>query len=191
MSEPARARRPGGRSAAVAHAVYTAVGQLVGEGRRSEMTVPLVAERAGVNPTSIYRRWGSIQALLEQVAVAALTRDESLPDTGSVEGDLRAWAQAIADDIFRPERIAYLRAMTSARDGLIDHCPCTEQRVAQATDLVARAAGRGEHAPTPQQVLDHVISPLYYRAVFGLATDGAHVRRLVDDVLGMRVTAAM
>ena len=34
------------------------------------MTIPEVAELAGVNPTSIYRRWGTIDALLGEVAVA-------------------------------------------------------------------------------------------------------------------------
>merc|ERR1711969_233232 len=45
------------------------------------MTIPEVAELAEVNPTSIYRRWGSIEALLGEVAVAALTQGEPLPDT--------------------------------------------------------------------------------------------------------------
>lgn len=182
-----RASRPGGRSAAVAHAVYTAVGQLVGEGHRLDMTVPQIAERAGVNPTSVYRRWGSVEALLEHVAVAALTRDEPLPDTGDIAEDLRVWGRAIADDVFRPERMAYLRAMTSARQGLVESCPCTDHRITQARALVRRAEERGQAAPTPQQIMDHLISPLYYRAVFGLAVDGGYVARLVDDVLALAV----
>jgi AcrR family transcriptional regulator len=180
-----RARRPGGRSAAVRNAVYTAVGQLVGEGRREGMTIPQVAERAGVNPTSIYRRWGSIDALLAQVAVATLTGDEPLPDTGTIAGDLRAWARVIAADIARPERTAYLRAMISARTELVAPCPCTQQRAEQAESMLARARERGESGPTTAQVLDHVIAPLYHHVAFGLPVDEPYADALVRDVLAL------
>ena len=60
--------RPGGRSAKVRDAVYTAVGQLMGEG--AAVTVPAVAQRAGVNATSVYRRWGDIETLLEEARKA-------------------------------------------------------------------------------------------------------------------------
>lgn len=181
----ARARRPGGRSARVRDAVYTAVGQLVGEGQRDTMTIPQVAERAGVNPTSIYRRWGSIEALLEEVAVAALTQDEPLPDTGTIAGDLQAWAAIIADDIGRPARIVYLRAMVSARSVLVDSCPCWDLRIRQAEQMIERARRRGERAPTPRQVVDHVIAPLYHHAVFGLAVSRDYAAALVADVFAM------
>jgi AcrR family transcriptional regulator len=178
-------RRPGGRSARVRDAVYTAVGHLVGEGQRDTMTIPQVAERAGVNPTSIYRRWGNIEALLEEVAVAALTQDEPLPDTGTITGDLRAWAAIIAADIARPKRVIYLRAMVAARGVLVDSCPCTELRARQAGQMIERARQRGERTPTPRQVVDHIIAPLYHRAVFGLAAGPDYAATLVGDVFAM------
>jgi AcrR family transcriptional regulator len=174
----------------VRDAVYTAVGQLVGQGHRDDMTVPQVAERAGVNPTSIYRRWGSIDALLEEVAVAALTRDEPLPDTGSIAEDLRAWARVIATDITRPERTAYLRAMISARTGTVDHCPCWDQRAEQAGLMIERARQRGERTPTPAQVLTHVVAPLYHHVVFGLAADADYADALVSDTLALAAPPA-
>jgi AcrR family transcriptional regulator len=178
-------RRPGGRSARVRDAVYTAVGQLVGEGQRDTMTIPQVAERAGVNPTSIYRRWGNIEALLEEVAVAALTQDEPLPDTGTITGDLQAWAAIIAADIARPKRVIYLRAMVAARGVLIEACPCTELRTRQAGQMIERARQRGERTPTSRQVVDHIIAPLYHHAVFGLAAGPEYAATLVDDVFAM------
>jgi AcrR family transcriptional regulator len=179
-------RRPGGRSARVRDAVYTAVGQLVGEGQRDTMTIPQVAERAGVNPTSIYRRWGSIESLLEEVAVAALTRDEPLPDTGSIETDIRTWAVIIAEDIGRPARIIYLRAMAAARGALVEACPCWDLRARQAEQIIERARQRGERTPTARQVVDHVIAPLYHHAIFGLSGGADYAATLVTDVLAMR-----
>ena len=166
-------------------AIHTAVGQLVGEGA-DKISFPVIADRAGVNPTTLYRRWDDVDALLEEVAVASLTRDgRSLPDTGAVETDLRAWAEIIAHDITRPERTRYLRAMVSARVELVSSCAVTDARVRQAEELVQRAVDRGEATPTAGQILDHVIAPLYYRVVFGLPVDDSDVRRLVRDVFAM------
>lgn len=168
-------------------AVHTAVGELMATRRPDDVTIPMVAERAGVNPTSIYRRWGDIDALLEEVAVAAFTReDEVLPDTGSLEGDLRDWARVIAEDIVRPHRARYLRAMIAARDGVLqDGCPCWTARREQLAEMISRARARDERAPSVEQVLDHVIAPLYHHVVFAMPVDGAYAERLVGDVLSM------
>ncbi|HEX4832449.1 MAG TPA: TetR/AcrR family transcriptional regulator [Trebonia sp.] len=182
---PAAGRRPGGRSARVRDAVYSAVGQLVGEGHRDTMTIPQVAERAGVNPTSIYRRWGGIEALLEEVAVSALSQGEPLPDTGTIAGDLRAWAEIIAEDIQRPQRLTYLRALAYSREGLVASCPCWDLRVGQAAAITGRARERDERVPAVRQVLDHVIAPLYHHAVFGLIGGREYAMTLVDDLLAM------
>lgn len=186
---PAPRSRPGGRSARVRDAVFRAVGTLVAEGHRETMTIPQVAATAGVNATSIYRRWGSVENLLEEVAVAALTNDEPLPDTGSLTGDLAEWAGIIATDIGRPHRRSYLRAMVAARDGIVDACPCWDIRSAQADEMIRRARGRGEPAPQTRQVLDHIIAPLYHHAVFGLPLDADYASTLVDDVLSMSEVA--
>ncbi|NMO03424.1 TetR/AcrR family transcriptional regulator [Gordonia sp. TBRC 11910] len=178
-------KRPGGRSARVRDTVYRAVGTLVSEGHRETMTIPQVAEAAGVNATSIYRRWGTIDVLLEEVAVAALTRDEPLPDTGTLVGDLSEWAAIIAADITQPHRRSYLRAMVAARDGIVEGCPCWAIRTTQAAEMIDRAEQRGEATPQVRQVLDHVIAPLYHHAVFGLPIDEAYARLLVSDVLTM------
>lgn len=181
-------RRPGGRSARVQDAVHSAVGELMATRRPDQITIPMVAESAGVNATSVYRRWGGIEALLEEVAVAAFTReDEQLPDTGSLAGDLREWARVIAEDIVRPHRTRYLRAMTSARDGVLaDECPCWAARREQAAEMIARGHARGEQSPSVRQVLEHVIAPLYHHVVFAMPVDAAYAEALVDDVLSMR-----
>ena len=178
-------KRPGGRSARVQSAVFTAVGQLVGSGERETMTIPQVAELAGVNPTSIYRRWGTIGDLLEEVAVAALTQGEELPDHGTFTDDLADWSRIIAADISRPKRRAYLRAMTSARDGIVEVCPCWEIRREQATEMIDRATARGESAPSVPQVLNHIIAPLYHHAVFALPIDDDYATDLAADVMAM------
>jgi AcrR family transcriptional regulator len=166
-------------------AIYTAVGELVGESA-DKINFPAIATRAGVNPTTLYRRWDDVEALLEEVAVAALTREgESLPDTGSIEKDLIEWAEVIARDITRPQRVRYLRAMVSARVEIVSNCAVTDARRLQAEELVQRAIDRGETTPTVSQILDHVIAPLYYQVVFALPLDDMYPRKLLRDVFAM------
>lgn len=185
VSDAAPTSRPGGRAERVLTAIYTAVGELVGEGA-GKLSFPVVAERAGINPTTLYRRWASIDALLEEVAVAALTRDgEAVPDTGSLERDLTEWARVIAADITRPERTRYLRATVAARVAAVSSCPVFEMRREQAALMVRRAGDRGEAAPTVEQILDHVVAPLHHRVAFALPVDDAYAPRLVSDVLAM------
>ncbi|MCY1693726.1 TetR/AcrR family transcriptional regulator [Curtobacterium sp. SL109] len=185
MSSAGVSRRPGGRSSRVQTAIFTAVGELMGEGVE-KVTFPVIAERAGVNPTTLYRRWGDVNALLEDVAVAVLTRQgDAAPDTGSLESDLLQWSTVIAEDITRPERARYLRAMVAARVEIVSHCAITDTRREQAAEMVRRAAERGEPVPSVQQVLDHVVAPLYYRVVFALAVDAQDAQGFVRDVMAM------
>ncbi len=65
-------KRPGGRSAQVQALVRTALEELVAEQGRERVTVPAVAERAGVSASSIYRRWGDLQGLLAETATHRL-----------------------------------------------------------------------------------------------------------------------
>ncbi|MGV9709266.1 TetR/AcrR family transcriptional regulator C-terminal ligand-binding domain-containing protein [Gordonia sp. NPDC003424] len=175
--------RPGGRTARVRSAVYRAVGTLVDSGRGSTMTIPQIAEVAGVNPTTVYRRWGTVDALLGEVAVYVLTREERIPDRGDLRDDLLEWADAMAVDIDKPNRRAHLRAMIAARDGIVELCPSWDFRRRQVEVMVGRARDRGEASPSVAQVLDHIVAPLYGKAVFGLAIDGGFGASLVDDVM--------
>jgi len=185
--------RPGGRSARVQAAVYQAVTDLIGARGDERVTIPAVAARAGVNPTSIYRRWGDAQRLLEAVAVARLTADSALPDTGGLRGDLAAWAERLLADITKPDGLASLRTVVNIVDrggrGL-----CLRERNDQIAAILGRGRARGDPAPTPTQVIDHLVAPLYFRVLFGIEpTDAAYARSLVDTLLAdaARVPAPM
>jgi hypothetical protein len=90
----------------------------------------------------------------------------------------------VVDDITQPRRTRHLRAMTSARDEVLT-CPCWEQRRGQVKVMLDRARVRAARAPTEQQVLHHVIAPIYHHVVFGLPADRDYADQLVHDVLAM------
>ena len=181
--EPLRSRRPGGRSARVQEAVYDAVTALMAEGG-DELTIPLVATRAGVNPTSVYRRWGDLETLRTEVAVASLTGDDPVPDTGSLRKDLTLYAQFVVTDIVRPERVAFLRALIGSLRDDGSKRTCTANWEQKIGVMLANAEARGETAPPVEQVMDQVVAPLYFAVLFGRAdADTRHARELVRRLL--------
>ncbi|QHC22603.1 TetR/AcrR family transcriptional regulator [Streptomyces sp. GS7] len=180
--------RPGGRAARVRSAVHEAVIELLSEPGGKDVTVPAIAQRAGVNPTSIYRRWGTREALLADVAVTRLAEDSPLPDTGTLCGDLTQWATAAASSLMRPEGQLILRALVMSLPGTPEAQEERSRHFARRADdigrILDRAAARGEDPPDIDQVLDHVLGPLYLRALFGaMPATPAYPQALVEQLL--------
>jgi AcrR family transcriptional regulator len=157
--------RPGGRSARVRAAVHRAVEELLVEGVGDALTVPVVATRAGVHATTLYRRWGSIGELLADVATSRFTGDVVVPDTGGLDGDLRRWAADVATDLADPDVLALMRATIGA-GGEQGACACRGDREEQLAAMIERERARGNPAPTVERAADALLAPLYYRAIF-------------------------
>jgi AcrR family transcriptional regulator len=182
--------RPGGRSARVQAAVRQAVTDLVCQPGGEPLTIPVVATRAGVNPTSIYRRWGDIQELLAEVAESNLTSEEVVPDTGTLRGDLHEWVAQVLDYLSRPGGIAFLRTVVNISVDEGRRQRCLRSRRMQLELMLRRAADRGEPVPALDTVMDHVLAPLYFRVLFGIAdTHLAYARDLADDLLSHLTTS--
>jgi AcrR family transcriptional regulator len=188
MVEQQPARRPGGRSARVRAAVHRAVTDLIAERGHGNFTVGDVASRAGVADTSVYRRWGTLEALVTDVAITWLTATSPIPDTGSLEGDLRAYAAGVARDVTGPEGLAVLRLVialsTAGEAGVRARDAFVAERGRQLQGMLDRALDRGEHPPEGLDILDHLLAPMYVRILFGtgpLTPD--YVNALVDRLL--------
>ncbi len=94
--------RVGGRSARIQSAVHEAVKRLGTETNRDELTVPQIAAVAGVTPSTIYRRWGDLSALLADVAVERLRPISDPEDTGAVTSDLRVFIEQFVEEMSSP-----------------------------------------------------------------------------------------
>jgi AcrR family transcriptional regulator len=174
--------RPGGRSARVRAAVHRAVEELLAEEPSEALTMPIIAARAGVHPTTVYRRWGSLGDLLAEVATSRFSGDIVVPDTGSLRGDLERWASAVATDLTDPDVLALMRATVgSGPDG---GCACIADRQAQLAAILEREESRGGSPPSVDQAADTILGPLYFRAVFmGEPAKPEWARGLVDALL--------
>ena len=186
MNERQRTRRPGGRSARVAADVHQAVTGLISERGYGKFTVGDIAARAGVADSSIYRRWGSLETLLADVALTRLNAQSPMPDTGSLAGDLRSYAAQVAREITGPDGLALLHLAIALSDdqGLQARDEVIADRGRQLQSMLDRAVARGERAPDALGVLDHVMAPMYIRVLFGLGPlTPEYVDGLVDRLL--------
>ena len=179
--------RPGGRSARNKAAVFEAAAALLAERGHEAVTMTDVAERAGMAATSLYRRWGDVRALVMEVAVEKLMRERPLPDTGSLRGDLLAWARPIATSLASREGSSFFRAVIATTTSVGPHGSlrraALERRSEQLELMLERARQRGEKPPDVAELMDYVLAPLYMRALFGRPLTKAVAHRLVDRLV--------
>ncbi|MDM4763295.1 TetR/AcrR family transcriptional regulator [Galbitalea sp. SE-J8] len=170
MPENEVARRPGGRSAAVLASVKTAVEELIAEKGRERVTIPMIAERAGVQPSSVYRRWGDLPTMINDVATYRLDPARPIPDTGDIRRDLELWAAEIVEHYRNPVNAALLRGGASTAGEL--ESDCLRNRRSEAQLIVDRVGT--DAAPTPgtdaaltaDTVIDGLLAPIMYRVIF-------------------------
>lgn len=152
----------GGRSEQVVRRVLDAAIVELARSGYAGFRMDEVVSRAGVNKTTIYRRWPSRAALVSALVerMRAPFRESPLPDTGELERDLieaftrrlavgrkkegRAWARLL-DERRHPEVELIVRDAVQERGG--------EWRT-----MVMRAVARGEvPTGTDPQLLLHVV----------------------------------
>ena len=185
-----RKRRPGGRSSRVRTEAIAATLAELAERGYAALSLERIARRAGVNPTSLYRRWGSrerlvLEAMLEQVAA-----NVSVPDTGSLREDLLELARTAATNSARPEVAAMARAVAAQAPHDTELAAATEafwaERLALDGAIVEHAIARGEVAPTtdPTQVIEAVIGPIHLRLLLTRQpVDDTFLERTIDTVV--------
>jgi AcrR family transcriptional regulator len=163
------------------------------------LTMDEIAARAHAGKGALYRRWPSKAAL---VADAVLAWREKLgpvtvPDTGSLRGDIEAVLEVLPDFGYAEQRqVAVIFGLVTAsrRDpelsavlsGLIVERP--RQAVAQ---MLERAAARGEipRGRDLRLVSDLVIAMSSMRFLLGETLDRDFVRRVFDELVYPLVTA--
>ena len=77
--------------------VLTATLDLLTETGLGELTIDDISRRSGVAKTTIYRHWANRSALVIDACSRMTDGQQAPPDTGSLEGDLRAILADIAD----------------------------------------------------------------------------------------------
>ncbi|MBM2614094.1 TetR/AcrR family transcriptional regulator [Actinoplanes sp. LDG1-06] len=114
------------------------------------LTIEGVARAAGVNRTTIYRRWPTKAALLAAVVEPLLEQYDHDPRTGSVRGDVLAIMLMIRDNAARPEGRALVEAVRAGGTGelgdllaVVTSRAMAPFRRAGVSDLIAHLAFAG------------------------------------------------
>ncbi|MFI5635599.1 TetR/AcrR family transcriptional regulator C-terminal ligand-binding domain-containing protein [Streptomyces sp. NPDC051664] len=146
--------------------MHHAAKELLSEGDYAfeTLTIPVVAARADVHPTTVYRRWRTIPELLADVATSSFSGEVVVPDTGSLPSDLERWVDDIMTDLQDPDVQALIRAAVGA--GPEAGSACITDRRAQLAAMLERERSRGGATPDLEQAADLLLGPLYYRAIF-------------------------
>jgi AcrR family transcriptional regulator len=183
----ARAGRP--RSAAADEAILETAVELLAEVGFTGMSMEEVARRARVGKDTLYRRYHSKEALVRGAIARMAAEEVKVPDTGSLDGDLRAYLRSVVRLLTRsdfgrvvaglvgeasrnPELSVVFRAFWAAR-----------RKVTKVA--VLRAGEGGPALDVDEDVLvDLLVGPIYYRLLIsGAPLTYAYVDRLVDAVV--------
>jgi AcrR family transcriptional regulator len=161
--------RPGGRTARTRATVLAAtVAELVKHGYAA-LKIDSVATRAGVNKTTIYRRWSDKDSLIVDAIENFAAAQADVPDSGDIDEDLQLWARSILATLTGPVSGALVRAIFG---GAGDSPQVRDLRhrfwLIRSTlvrPIVERAIERGQLPPDTiaEEVIKHVGAPLYYR----------------------------
>ena len=176
--------RRGGRSARVRQQVLEATLALLRE-QGDAFSIPQVAARSGVHDATIYRRWGTRDALIVDAIRSHLGATVPVPDTGSLAGDLTAFLQHSVAFLASPLGTQLVRATIGAESPAVENPRATywPQRLEEIGVMVERAVARGElpRGRLAETILtaELLLAPLYFRL---LVTRGP-----LDEALAQQV----
>ena len=152
--------------------VLTTTLDLLTETGLGELTIDDISRRSGVAKTTIYRHWPNRSALVIDACSRMTDGEQAPPDTGSLEGDLRAILTNIADLLGTARWSSILPSIIDAAEhdpefaGI--HRKIQHGHAAQLRAALDRAALKGEIPPAADRnaIAAALLGPLFYRRWF-------------------------
>ncbi len=151
--------------------IFDATLQLLAERGYEKLTIEGVADRSGVNKTTVYRWWPSKSALLGAALGGAPLLRFAVPDTGSLHGDLTALARALVEVLTEPASAALAAAALGAASQNPELAALVQtffaDRLAGELPIFSRAAERGElpGGTDPMLVIDALAGAVWVRVL--------------------------
>lgn len=167
MSNEKSPRRGRGPSTRVTEQAFAATFKLLQQSGFSSLSMEAIADSAGVNKTTLYRRWGSLNSLLKEAIASQDIGKPDMADTGSLQSDIRELANQFAFYFCKPEIIAIIRLIASSRDHSLEELMNEYwlERADLFTALIERASARGEtvRAHRFQMAIEIMVGPMLLR----------------------------
>jgi AcrR family transcriptional regulator len=183
-------RRRRGPSPRVRAAALAATLEELAAGGFAALSLDRVARRAGVNKSTLYRRWGTREELVLEAMLERAAEQVSVPDTGSLRMDLLELARTAAANSATAEVAAMARAVVAESPHNSKLAAASRrfwaERLALDSVIVERAIERGEVAAgtEPQRVIEAVLGPIHLRLLLtGESVDRSFLETIVDVVV--------
>jgi AcrR family transcriptional regulator len=184
----ARHSRAGGRSARIVAEVLRATAEELARVGYAALRMEEVARAAGVNKTTVYRRWPTKVELVTEAMLHERERRSIVPDTGSLRDDLRVMLHAFVESGRTPLARAWLSELGNPEVRRIMH-GSRHHFESQWTTVLARGMARGElpAGASPVFLMEVLVAPVVGRLVRGeeLPTD-----EFCADVIELVLTGA-
>ena len=185
---PGRRGRP--RSDATHRRILDSTRELLTEGSFAELKIEHIAARAGVGKATIYRRWGSKEALAQELLAELAGPHIAVAETGDTREEMVAAVvnpmRAVTDTPFGPV-IRSLLSQIATNPTLGDPFRATVVRARrdEVGRVIERGIARGDLRPDADAKIatDLLVGPVYFRVMFGGKLDLDFANRVVDSVL--------
>lgn len=169
MNTDSARTRPGGRSAKVRKRVFDVVRQALTEQDWESLTIGEIAERSGVNKTTIYRRWLNKERLVADLLGSINDAHPHAPDTGSIVEDLALIGEYLANVVETPFGRSIVASVAGSSDSALEEAARNYwgQLFEKVGRIVQRSIDRREMKSDtdPQQIVELVLAPIYLRAL--------------------------
>ena len=187
---PVAARRGRPRSDTTHRRILEAARELLTEGSYADFRMEHVAARAGVGKAAIYRRWGSKQALAQDLLVELAGPHIAIAETGDTREELLAAVvnpmRAVTDTPFGPViRSLMSQIATDPKLGDPFRSTVVGARRAEVAKVIERGIARGDlrRDADPTIATELLVGPIYFRVMFGGDLTLDFAERVVDSVL--------
>jgi AcrR family transcriptional regulator len=183
----AAAKRPGGRTAEITQRVRSAIFDLIMEGGFDACTFSAVAQRAGIERSTLYRRFPDRWDAIIDTWMARAAEDV-MPDLGdSFPEDLTSVLNKLVESLESPIGPALLRIAAELRtqSGSNYSRAYFDQRMAQLAPMFDAAITRGELSASVDReaLFTSAAGPIYFRMfIAGRAVDDDFIRSIVSSV---------
>lgn len=172
-------------------AILGAAAEVLEERGYLDFTIEEVAQRAGAGKQTIYRWWGGKPLLALEASFAKNDEQALIPDTGTVEGDLRGYLGELADSLMDTERVRTIAGLMAEaqkneafaarfRERFLD----PKRRAMNAVFERGKARGELPGLADASLLTDLVYGPIWYRMLMGHAPlNRAFMEALITSVM--------
>lgn len=186
----ARARRGRPRSDDAHRRILAATLELLSEVGFADLRLEHVAARAGVGKATIYRWWGSREALAQELLAELAAPHLAVADSDDTRAELLAAVmnpmRALTDTAFGPV-IRALLSQIAVNPTLGDPFRATvvQGRRDEISRVIARGIARGDLRPDadPGVATELLVGPVYFRLMFGGELNLDFANQVVESVL--------